>query len=254
MSPALTNFLFEAANFLLLAGALGWVLFRPIRRALDEEAARHQKLEDEAAAHREEATHLLDQARQARTQDEKAMAAERERTLQQAREEADRLVEGARKAVADERRTWQDEQRAARANEGAALAEVVGRVAASSVERLLLTLDGPSLDRALVRAACQQLRELPPPRRPGGSLVVESARPLDEEASRLLHEALHAAPTVGLDARVVEELGAGVRVTTSAGQIDATAAALARQAAARVRALAAADGARVAGDPGGRHG
>ena len=37
MSPTLANFIFETVNFLLLAAALGWVLYKPVRHALDAE-------------------------------------------------------------------------------------------------------------------------------------------------------------------------------------------------------------------------
>ena len=86
-------------------------------------------------------------------------------------------------------------------------------------------LPGPSLDLALVRAATRELASLPPAALRSG--LVEVARPLEPEARSLLGGALG----VSFEARVVEELGAGVRVTTSAGQVDATASALARRAA-----------------------
>ena len=34
VSPTLTTFLFEAANFLVLAAVLGWLFFKPVRQAL----------------------------------------------------------------------------------------------------------------------------------------------------------------------------------------------------------------------------
>ena len=39
MSPTLSTFLFELTNFLLLAGLLGWLLFKPVRNALQERQA-----------------------------------------------------------------------------------------------------------------------------------------------------------------------------------------------------------------------
>ncbi len=66
MSSALANFLFEAANFLLLAAALGWLLFKPVRRALDAERARHAREEDESKRLRAEAEVLAREARSAR--------------------------------------------------------------------------------------------------------------------------------------------------------------------------------------------
>ena len=40
MSPDLATFLFELVNFALLAGGLGWLFFRPVRKALDAEVRR----------------------------------------------------------------------------------------------------------------------------------------------------------------------------------------------------------------------
>ena len=39
MSPTLTTFLFEAANFLVLAAVLGWLFFKPVRQALADHRA-----------------------------------------------------------------------------------------------------------------------------------------------------------------------------------------------------------------------
>ena len=50
MAPWVANFLFEAVNFLLLAGALGWLFFRPVRTALDAERERRAKEEAERKA------------------------------------------------------------------------------------------------------------------------------------------------------------------------------------------------------------
>ncbi|MEZ5966022.1 MAG: hypothetical protein R3F56_19455 [Planctomycetota bacterium] len=231
MSPTLANFLFETANFLLLAAALAWLLFAPIRRALDQESA-SQRQRREAAEHlKEEADAALKAARAA--QDAAAQAAEEQRTnaLAAARQEATEVVEAARRAADQQRQTMVEEQRQARRVTADAVAEEVGRIAAASVQRLLAELHGPSLDAALVRTACTRLTALP--RRAAGPIVVESARPLDGDTRQALATALGAT----FDLRVVAALGAGVRVTTPAGQVDATAAAVARQAQQALRAV-----------------
>jgi hypothetical protein len=70
-------------------------------------------------------------------------------------------------------------------------------------------------------------------------VLVESARPLDPEARRLLEQALG----IRFEERLVATLGAGVRVTTASGQIDASAARIAREGARELGALAARAGA-----------
>lgn len=79
-----------------------------------------------------------------------------------------------------------------------------------------------------MRAACRELGEVPEDARRQSR--VETARPLEAEARRMLSDVL------GEDFReeVVADLGAGVRVTTRRGQVDASAAALAREAAQRL--------------------
>lgn len=232
MSPALANFLFEAANFLLLAAALGFVLFKPVRRALDEERARHTEHDEEQKRLRAEADSLASAARTAREAVDRETAERRSEILAAAQKEAARLVEEARKVQADERRRLAQELETSRGAQAAALAETVGRIAGESVARLLDALQGPSLDAALVRAACDELRALPVSAR--GSALAESARPLDAEVRGLLKAVLGD----GFTERTVTELGAGVRVTLSTGQIDVTALSLARHAAHAVTASA----------------
>ncbi|WP_338865013.1 hypothetical protein [Myxococcus stipitatus] len=243
MSPGLTNFLFEAANFLLLAAALGWLLFKPVRRALDAEQARHSQQEDEARRMRQEAEVLVRAARAEREAAARESDERRRALLESARREGAREAETARRAQAEERRRmerelldWKD----ARAEE---LTETVGRIAAESVRGLLAALEGPALDLALVRAACVELGAVPVEAR--GAALVECARPLDAESRALLESVLGGA----LKERVVGELQAGVRVTTSAGQVDATAVAMARRAArALKRTSDAPEGDRRVGD------
>jgi F0F1-type ATP synthase membrane subunit b/b' len=230
VSPALANFLFEAVNLLLLAAALGWILFKPVRRALDEERARHAKEEEEQKRLRSEAEALARDARAVRGAADREAAERRSEVLAAAQKDAVRIVEEARKSQAAERRALEQELATSRNAQAAAVADAVGRIAGESVARLLDALEGPSLDVALVRAACAELGALPTAAR--GSALVESARPLEAEARRLLGGALGD----GFKERTVSELLAGVRVTTSAGQVDATALSLARHAAQAVTA------------------
>ena len=233
MSPTLTNFLFEAANFLLLAAALGWLLFKPVRRALDSERDRHQQEARETERLQAESAALAKQAHDSRQAAARELEAMRQVELEAAQKEAARIVEEARKVQSEQRKTFEQELRIARDVEAAGAAEAVGRIAAASVRRLLDELDGPSLDQALVRAACDELSGLAASAR--SRALVECARPLDA-ASR---ETLAAALGGSFEERVIPELGAGVRVTTPAGQVEASAVGLARETAAAVRAIAA---------------
>lgn len=240
MSPALANFLFEAANFLLLAAGLGWLLFKPIRRALDDERERHTRQDEESKRLRAEAEELAKAARAARQAADREMTERRRETLEAARKEAAQLLEDARRAQATRRQTFEQELIASREAEAAALAALVGRIAAESVARLLATLHGPSLDAALVRGARAELDALPIAAR--SAALVESARELDDETREILAGVLGSEFKV----RTVHELGAGVRVITAVGQVDATAVSLARLAARTVSA--AGSGAAGGGD------
>lgn len=229
MSPALADFLFEAANFLILAAALGWILFKPVRRALDAERTRHGEEVAEAERLRKEAESLQGEARARQDALEHELSEKRREILAAARREASRIIDEAKKRGGAERQRLEAEMRAARETEIQALAEEVGRLAANAVRSLLEKLDGPSIDVALVRAACAELETLPAETR--RSALVEVARPIDPEAMNLLERALGAAEGGGVELRIVSELGAGVRVTTPAGQVDATAVSIARRAA-----------------------
>jgi F0F1-type ATP synthase membrane subunit b/b' len=225
MSPALANFLFELVNVLTLAGLLGWLFFRPVRAHLDAERA-------ERTAAQDELTEATAAAGRARAEAEAALAAaraeaERQRAelLAHARQEGLRVAAEARDREAEAARRSALEAEARRKAELVVMAGEVGRLAGASVEALLAALHGPDLDLALVRAACARLAALPADAR--RAAVVEAARPLSEEAQVLLTSSLGARPAP----RLCPSLGAGIRVTTPAGQIDATAAALAREAA-----------------------
>ncbi len=225
MSPALADFLFETVNFLLLAAVLGYVFFRPVRRALDRER-------DARAREAEHGQRLMAEAEEARAAAqaerdalEAELDARRDAALADLQRETEDTRRRARAADATERQAQAAALRADREAETQALADEVGRVAGASVGRLLADLPGPDLDDALLRRAVAELGALPEDgRRPAR---VDSARPLTPEARSALTEVLGE----GFAEQVIDDLGAGVRVTTPAGQVDATAAAIARTAA-----------------------
>lgn len=228
MSPALANFLFEVVNFLLLAGALGYLFFRPVREALDREREGRMKLDQERARLLEEAESLNREARIARQTVDEELELRRERLLSAAQLDLARLHDRAEQAQSAQRNAFEQELSAAREAETHALAATLGRLAAASVTRLLGSIDGPDLDASLVRAACAELRRIPKSART--SVSIEAAHPLSADSRTQLEELL--GPS--LSVRLVDALGAGVRITTGVGQIDATAVAFARLAAREV--------------------
>ncbi len=233
MSPPVASFLFEVVNFVALVAALGWLFFRPVRAALEADRDRLAEERRAVAELREQAETLAREARAAREEREGETERRGAGILAAAEREAARIREEARQAVEAERRTVERELAAGRRAQASALADAIGRIAAASVHRLLESLDGPSLDLALVRGACEELRALPPAVREAAA--VETARPLSPEARGALHDVLGTRFTE----RAVAELGAGVRVTTGAGQVDASALALARRAARDIVTVAA---------------
>ncbi|HSB20584.1 MAG TPA: hypothetical protein VLD85_11290 [Anaeromyxobacteraceae bacterium] len=234
MSPWVANFLFEAVNFLVLAAALGWLLFKPVRAAIEAERERRAREEAEGRKQRGEAEALMAKANHASEEALREIERQRADLASAAEKQSVQIREQARELREAERRSMEREMEASRLAQASALSGAVGRMAAESIRRLLKQLDGPSLDLALVRGACTELRALPAAAR--SSAVVEVARPLAPEGRRLLAEVLGGE----FRERNAEELGAGVRVTTAAGQVDATALALAREAA---RALSESAGA-----------
>ena len=236
MSPYVANFLFESANFLLLVGGLGWALFKPVRKALEDEKTRDAKEREDIERLRSEVDALTEAAKQARAAVDEELEARRKVVLDAAKQQAAGILEEARAAAGAHRAALRDELARTRQAEVVGVAESVGRLAARSVSALLQTLEGPSLDDALVRAACAELESMAA--RPEGAWVqVEAARPLDDAQRGRIAAALGQP----FEPRVVPELGAGVRITTPSGQVDATATSLARRAAVVVRDLATAE-------------
>ncbi|MCB9569114.1 MAG: hypothetical protein H6710_18185 [Myxococcales bacterium] len=236
MSPTLANFLFEAANFLVLAGALGWLLFKPVRAALDRERERHAKEEADLKALRDEAEKLRADAADAHARLTSELDASRTEALAAAERAAAEIQAKAEKTRDERMAGLERELDALRQSQAEGLADTLGRIAATSVQRLLERVDGPSLDAALIRAASAEIGALAKGAR--AAPVVESARPLDAETRGLLRGALGR----DFEERSDPALGAGVRVTTSAGQIDASARSLAREAARELRAAGLPEG------------
>lgn len=225
MSPVVADFLFELANFAILAGALGWFLFRPIRSALrDEQKARDEQIEQAAHA-QADAEALESKAQAAMAELEETLRARRQEMVAEAETEIARRQEEAEAQHAKQLQAMRDQAETLRRSQLELLADDVGRIAGQSVQQMLDSLEGPSLDRALVAAACDRLAARSGP--VSGEVVVEHARALDPEARRRLTAVL--GPS--FEARLVPALGAGVRIETTDGQLEVSARAFAREAA-----------------------
>lgn len=224
MSSTWTTFLFETANFLILTAVLGWLLFRPVRRALENRRMALTKEAEEVAAKRGEVERLQEETRQRyaaldteldrlRHDERVATQHEAEQLRREARAAAEREHEAARRRLAH----LEDAQLEH-------LATAVATAAGTVVERLLRQLDAPDVERGLIRTACRELQALDGNNL--GAVLVESAHPLDQETQDELTTALGNASRT-LEFRVSPSLGAGIRINTSRGLIDASAAGLA---------------------------
>jgi F-type H+-transporting ATPase subunit b len=229
VSPTWVTFLFEAANFLLLAAVLGWLFFRPVRDALER---RRRELESEQAAAaqaRAEAERAAQDARKLRVEQEGLLEELRARVQREAEAERERLVGAARVQMQRERETLKGELVAQRRAQARSLSRDAAFAARDIVLQLLGAMEGPDLERSLLHAARTEVEKL---RSSSGSLapvVVESARALDDESIADLAEAAGVAVS-DVTHRSVPDLVAGLRVITTRGLVDVSAAGLAAQA------------------------
>jgi F-type H+-transporting ATPase subunit b len=228
MSPTWVTFLFEAANFLLLAGLLGWLFFRPVRDVIERSRAELAAERSAAEEARTEADRILQETREKRAELEGSLEELRARVQREADQERERLVDSAREQVQRERDTLKGELVSQRRAQSRSLVRDAMLAAREIVVRLLEEMGGPDLEQALIRTACRELAGLSS----GGSLqpiVVESARALEVDALDQLTEAAKV-QAADVSHRVDPDLIAGVRVLTARGLVDVSAAGLAAQA------------------------
>lgn len=224
MNPTLTTFLFEVVNFLLLAGVLGWLLFRPVRDALEKRRADLQQQADAAQHDRYAAAQLLDQAQQRHTELDSELEQRRTAAREAAQREADAIVSAAREqatrevAAARHRVAHMEQSQAER------LSEVIAEVSVQAVKRLLRQINGPELQAAFVREACREIEAFDS--NALAPVLIESAEELDAEQRQALQKSLGSAGTAA-EFRLVPELKAGLRVATNRGLVDISASGLA---------------------------
>lgn len=219
MSATLATFLFESANFLVLAAALSWLFFKPVRQALIDHRSKFEADNRQAAEKLAEAEQMQQEIKEARAGLRAELQSLRTKELEAAHQQAENIVADARSQADREREVRRREFAQMTNMQRDTLAEVSAAAAAETVGRLLTEISGPDLQSALIGSACGQLREMS-----AGEISpvkVESAEPLSHEQMTLLRDALGTAADAA-EFRVVDGLGDGIRITTGKGLIDAS--------------------------------
>lgn len=217
MSPTVTTFLFEAANFLVLAAALGWLFFKPVRQAILDYREKFAADNQQAAAKLAEAEAMRQQIQDKHAQLQSELNERRNEELAAIQRRANEILTAARAEAAQQRE--QSLLLASRISDSQrdTLAEVAAASAADAVGKLLQQIEGPDLQAGLVQAACRQLESLQ--HQVLAPVKVESSESLSAQQTAALRAALGAAGETA-DFRIAEGIGAGVRVSTARGLID----------------------------------
>lgn len=224
MSPTLTTFLFEIANFLALAGFLAWFFFKPVRGVIERQRQALAVREQEAAgklAEAEKQLAAMEGQRRALVDELERMRAAARDT---ARQEAAAIMDGARAQADRERSRLRREALQIEKAQTGKLGRAVAGATHTIMARFLGQVEGPELERALLDAACRELAASAVTSL--GSVTIESASPLAAEARAQLETALGGARK-NAEFRVVPGLIVGVRVSTDHGLIDVSGAGLA---------------------------
>jgi F0F1-type ATP synthase membrane subunit b/b' len=224
VSPSLTTFLFEAANFIALAALLAWLFFKPVRQAIEDQRAKIKAQEEEAAQKLTDAERM----RQEINTQHKGLATELEQLRTKARaaakQESEALLATTRAQLERERSALRRDALNIENAQTAKLAQALAAAAYSTVKRFFEQMAGPELEQLLIKAACRELSTFSS--NALESVTVESAAPLDAEAQGLIASVLGTAKKTAAF-RVSPELVAGVRISTLQGLIDASVAGLA---------------------------
>ncbi len=162
MGLSLTSLMFETINFVVLVWVLSRLVFRPLKKSIEERKAATTKLQRDAEAKRQEAMRELEQLQKKHTE----LAELRERVMREAAEDAAetraRLLaeahEDAAAARAQGQRRLESERQAAEAAVRDLAIEESTRIAA----HLLAELSPRALDDALIERLAQAVRTSPP--------------------------------------------------------------------------------------------
>lgn len=219
MSPTLTTFLFETANFLVLTAMLGWLFFAPVRQALTDRQAKSESESQLAAQKLAEAEKVQQEINSTRASLQTELDEQRTREIAAARKRADQLLDEARTAAQRELEISRRQANRMSETQQNTLAQVAATAAGDTVGRLLEQIGGPDLQSALIEAACQQLRSFP--QDAISPVKIESTQPLSDNQVAKLKDALGTAADTA-DFRTVDDLGIGIRISTGKGLIDAS--------------------------------
>jgi F0F1-type ATP synthase membrane subunit b/b' len=225
VSPSLTTFLFETANFVALAALLAWVFFKPVRHAIETQRLSIRTQEEEAARKLSDAEKIrqeIDAQHRRLITELEHMRAEAHNT---AKQESDALLAATRAQLERERTTLQRDMLNLEKSQMTRLAGVLASAAHVIIKRFFEQLEGPELEQLLLKSACRELALLAA--HALGPVTIESATSLGTEAQKTIALAMGAHQTT-VDFRVVPKLVAGVRIATQQGLIDASVTGLAR--------------------------
>lgn len=223
MQLDLTSFVLELINFTVLVWILHRFLYKPVlaaidrrRAAVESSLAQAKTARDEAAALKTQVEERLASWERERAEAKSKLAAELAAQRDKALAETARAAEQERARLAalqakqELERRGADEQRALEQAAGFA-ARLLERVAGPELDARLVELLAADLG-ALARDRVESLAEAA--RAAGGSVAVQSARPLSQPARTRLEQAL--SQSLGVECRaqyaVDETLLGGVRV------------------------------------------
>jgi F-type H+-transporting ATPase subunit b len=226
------TFLFQVVNFLVLVAILRWLLYRPLREAIDRRREANAKAQADAEAARREAAAL--QA----TLDQQLAEVDRKRAevMRESREraEAERQALMADTEAVSRRRREELEQQLAREREEA-LRSLRAELVHSAVEmasRLLSEASDSTLQHRLAGRLVDELRRIPVEERlrlrgewdEGEAVVLETAAELNGDVLRDLGGAIEslAGRPMGLSVQVRPDLLGGVRLRIGGHVWDAS--------------------------------
>lgn len=226
------TFLFQLINFLVLVAILRWLLYRPLREAVDRRREANAKAQADAESARREA----ESTRRAMDDQLADLERRREATIREAREHAETerqsLLADAESAI--RRRREEVEEQFARERDEA-LRSLRGELVHRAVEMAARILDeaaDATLQHQLAGRLAEELARIPDVERrrlqaewdDGEAAVLETAEELDGDALRDLGVAIEslAGRPLGVSVRVRPDLLGGVRLRIGGHVWDAS--------------------------------
>ncbi|HUJ85283.1 MAG TPA: F0F1 ATP synthase subunit delta [Burkholderiales bacterium] len=232
MQLDLTSFVLELINFAVLVWILHRFLYRPVLAAIDRRRGAVEKSLAEAKTARDEAAALKLQVEQRLASWERERDEARGKLAAELAAQRDKaLAETARAAEQERARLAALEAKQALERRSSDERRALGQ-AAQFAARLLERVSGPELDARLVELLAADLGALPDEKRQalsdaaraaGGSVAVQSARPLSPAARTRLEQAL--SQSLGVECRAQYAVDAallgGVRVALGSWLLQA---------------------------------